>query len=123
MKKSFLFAFFSLSILSASAQFAGTKWKGSVSVPEPTDLLWVFGADTCFAYVLPDSILLETMTYKIEKDEMTLLKVSGSSPCDNSTPGKYKFEIKDEKLFIRLVKDDCQDRANSFNSEPFAKIK
>ncbi|HTQ27822.1 MAG TPA: hypothetical protein VMI35_06825 [Puia sp.] len=123
MKRTFILLLASVTLHSAKAQLADTKWKGTAGLPQPTDLVWVFGKDTSFVYTLPDSVLLETMTYKVENNELTLLKVSGASSCDNSTPGKYKIEIRDEKLYFTLIKDDCQDRASAINPDPFIKVK
>ena len=100
--------------LASQAQLAGTIWKGNLPIPDPTDILWIFHKDSCYLYLLPDSVVVETMTYKVDKNVMTIAKVSGNSPCDSGTPGSYTFEIRDEKLYITLNKDDCQDRGIAF---------
>ncbi len=108
-----------------SAQLENTVWKGIFLVPDAHELVMNFKKDTVtlqFAFKynlgdLSDKNLLEKMTYKVDKDKLTLQKVSGGSPCDNRTVGIYRFAVKDEKLLITLVSDDCIQRSSAFPAE------
>lgn len=124
MKKLILMAFaLGFIALSAQSQLADTKWKSSMNIPNPVECLLQFKKDTLIVLVAADpSMVVETMTYKLKNDTLTIYKVSGTSPCTD-TPGLYKWVLKDEKLFITPLSDECEDRANAFTPEGWIKEK
>jgi hypothetical protein len=62
------------------------------------------------------------MTYTVEGNVFTIIKISGQSDCDGSAPGKYKFEIKGNEMYITLVSDACSDRATVLDKTTFIKL-
>ena len=108
--------------LMATCQLSNTKWKGTITTTRAIDILWAFSADTLQVFTLPDSNLIEKMSYTLEPGFLLVKKVSGTTPCDESTVGKYKFEVKDDKLFISVVDDDCQARGASVSTDPYIKV-
>lgn len=109
--------------LSAQSQLADTKWKNSMNVPDPVECILHFKKDTLIVMVAADpSMVVETMTYKLKNDTLTIIKLSGTSPCTEAA-GVYKCVLKDEKLFITPLNDDCVERANAFTPEGWIKEK
>ena len=124
MKKNLLVLIAVFGLLgSAKAQLTNTKWKASFNVPSPVECLLDFKKDTVVLLIAADSTPFETMKYSVEKNIITIEKLSGGSPCDYQVAGKYKFEIKDDKLQISLVDDACNDRAGAWPTEPLVKVK
>ncbi len=121
MKKiCFLILILSVSALSVSAQLENTKWKNILYIPDAVECIFDFKKDTVFIKVAQDGSIVETMTYKISHDSLILTKVSGLSPCSDET-GIYKFEFKEEKLYITPINDGCSDRSNAFQSSAWIK--
>jgi|WetSurMetagenome_2_1015567.scaffolds.fasta_scaffold793770_1 hypothetical protein len=125
MKKSPVFIVLLLfcTFSSIRAQFAHTKWKGTLFLDYTVTVLWDFDKDTVQVFTLPDSALVEKMTYQVEPGFLLLTKVSGMSPCDETTVGKYKFEIKEDSLTIAPVLDPCEARSSASSSEPYVRVK
>ncbi len=109
-------------LITATAQLSNTRWKGIINIPSPVDILWNFKQDTVQTFSFPDSLLQETMTFRIESNLIFFKKVTGTSPCDTTTIGTYKFKINDNKLFLISVKDDCEARKSSMSTDPYVKV-
>ena len=107
----------------ASAQLTDTKWRNAMNIPDPVETILHFKKDSVSLFVAGDGSLVETMSYKINKDTLKLIKISGMSPCNESVVGIYKIEIKDDKLTIVPLVDDCVERFNAFKPEPWIKEK
>ncbi len=116
---------------SINAQLKNTSWKGVFTVPQPTECIMVLKEDTFFLVfasgfnpnkIDPDYIL-ETSTYKIDLDTLTIQKVTGKSPCSEDIIGKYSFEIKNDMLYIQVMDDVCSQRASAFPNEPLKLMK
>jgi len=126
--------------MNAKAQLTGTRWKGIANVPTPLDCLFYFKTDTLllqYAGSQPvtltgadgdmisatgkDSIVIETMTYKISGDTLTLQKVKGGSPCTDEI-GAYKITIKDNKLLVALIDDACEARVQAWPADPLTRV-
>jgi len=105
------------------AQLANTKWKGILKLENDVNVRFDFGKDILAVKNLDEGKLIETMTYKATKSTFTLVKITGQSDCDNSTPGKYKYSIKGNMLSISLVEDACEDRSNAIKSITLTKTK
>jgi hypothetical protein len=110
-------------VSTVNAQLTDTKWKNFMNIPESTESFMHFKKDTVLLTVAADGTLVETMTYTINKDTLRLTKISGMSPCGDNITGLYRIEIKDEKLSIIPISDDCSDRANAFKPEAWTREK
>ncbi len=111
------------SITYSRAQLANSKWMGTVLMEKPVSVIWNFDKDTLKVLALTDSSMIETMTFKTEPGYLFLNRVNGMSTCDNNTIGKYKFDIRDEKLYLTAVDDACSDRSDAITSDPLIKMK
>jgi hypothetical protein len=107
----------------AQAQLKNTKWKGTVNSPGPVDVLWDFGKDTVVVIMLPDSAVLETMTYQLKDSLLLLTKVTGSSPCSTSDIAKYRISFKADQFSLTPSDDPCDERKSAVNSDPYTKVK
>lgn len=116
----FLFVFAATSI---NAQLTDTKWKNSMNIPDPMETFLNFKKDTVLLSIVADGTLVETMSYTISNDTLRLIKISGMSPCSDNLTGLYRFEIKEDKLTITPISDDCSERSNAFKPEPWIKEK
>ncbi len=124
MKKIIGFGILMVFITSAlSAQLTDTKWKNSMNIPDPTETFLQFKKDTVLLTVVADGTLVETMTYSVSKDTLRLTKTSGMSPCADNIIGLYHFELKDDKLTITPISDDCFERAGAFKPEAWTREK
>ena len=111
----------------AKAQLAGTQWQAVINIPIPVKAMFDFKKDTLFLIdntTMDSGFVHEIMKYKFENDTLSLQKISGDSPCDSSQIGKYKVEFKDEKMFLILIEDACDGRADAWPSDdPWVKVK
>lgn len=103
------------------AQLENSRWKTVIRAPEPRAVIIDFKKDSVSVYTVSDSSIIETMTYKKDGRSFTLLKIDGQSDCDNSVAGKYNFDIKNDSLFFKLVKDDCEDRSSVLQDSRWSK--
>jgi hypothetical protein len=112
MKKyiSCFIGFFSL--FSAYSQLSNSKWKVTLNIEGPKNVIFDFKKDTVSAYYLSDSSLIETMSFTATSDTLTLKKLDGQSSCDNYTIGKYYYKMGKDKFLLKLVSDDCTDRSS-----------
>lgn len=99
----------------ANAQLSNSKWKGIIKTGQDINVSFDFAKDTLVVKNLDENTTLETMIYSVNNSQFTIQKLSGQSDCDNTTLGKYSFQIKDNKLIITLVEDTCDDRAPVLN--------
>ncbi|MEO6843532.1 MAG: hypothetical protein ABI184_00085 [Ginsengibacter sp.] len=104
-----------------SAQLANTSWKGNFNIPDPTEMILKFKTDTLLLNY-PYGSAIETMSYKINNDTLSIQKLAGQSQCSYSKDATYIIKIKDKKLFISPLSDDCYDRVNSWSSKGLEKI-
>jgi len=124
MKKTVLFSLlFLMCAAGANAQLTDTKWRNAMNIPDPIETILHFKKDTVSLSVAGDGSLVETMSYTISKDTLKLTKISGMSPCTETVVGMYKIEIKDDKMTIVPLVDDCVERFNAFKVEPWVKEK
>ena len=124
MKKKTGFCFLLVFITSTlPAQLTDTKWRNSMNIPDPMETFLQFKKDTVLLTIVADGTLVETMTYSVSKDTLRLTKTSGMSPCADNIIGLYHFELKDDKLTITPLSDDCSERAGAFKPEAWSKEK
>jgi hypothetical protein len=117
------FILFLAGFLPVRGQLAHTTWTGSMNLETTTQVFWRFDKDSTQVFTVRDSSLVEKMTFKTESGILYLTRVEGISSCDNQTVGKYKYTIRDDKLYFTLVADSCTDRSNAISSDPYLKIK
>ena len=123
MKKILAYSVLFLSLSSTTnAQLTDTKWKNFMNIPEPYETIMQFNKDTAILPLAADGALIETMTYAVSKDTLRLIKISGMSPCSDNV-GLYRIQIKDDKLTITPISDDCTERMNAFKPEAWTREK
>lgn len=120
MKKLLLIAIIAFMGTAANAQFANTKWKGTLQLDNVVDVMFDFKTDTLEAIVIADNSSLETMKYSIKDNVLSFQKLSGQSDCSDVT-AKYKYEIKDNELVLTLVEDECYNRSAILNNTKWTK--
>lgn len=123
MKKILFVLFASVACMGAHAQLANTKWKDTLLLDNPVEVIFDFGKDTLTVTVAADGSLLETMSYTVHGQELSITKIAGQSDCDGTTAGKYAFELKDDKLHFSLLKDDCINRGAVLDKNTLARLK
>jgi len=100
---------------------ADTKWTGIVNAPSPEMMTFAFSEN--MLNLLYQGETIETMSYTVDRDTLTLKKTSGGSPCSLDSVGSYTFSINDNKLTFTLVKDDCNERAIAFDPNGYTLVK
>lgn len=111
MKKIFFILTISLITISLHAQLANTKWKTTLQLDQPIDVVFSFTADTLDVSNADDHSSLETMKYTLQDTTFTIQKLYGQSVCD-TTLGTYSLKITDNTILIKPISDNCSDRAN-----------
>ncbi|MFI5153292.1 MAG: hypothetical protein ACHQET_08175 [Chitinophagales bacterium] len=122
MKKIILLLCVVIFAASANAQLAKSKWKGTLQLDNPIEVVFDFGKDSLSVYTVADNSALETMTFTDVDNVLVIKKVYGQSDC-NEVEGKYKYEIKNEELVLTLVADDCAGRSQVLNNTKWSKSK
>lgn len=119
----------SLSVFTANAQLANTKWQGAIKVPMQGgemvgfQTVWNFQKDTLTVVYSGGKLPADVMIYSEDSNKViTIRKVSGGVPCDNSDVGKFSYEVKDDKLFLTKLEDACAARGAADVSEPLKKV-
>ena len=121
MKKIIFIAFIAFISNSANAQLANSKWKGTLQLENPTDVVFDFRTDTLEAVVAEDNSSLELMKYSINDSVLSIQKISGQSECEDSYIAKYKFEINEDGLLLTVIEDTCMDRAGVLDNTKWVK--
>jgi len=117
MKRVVIVIFFCCAAFCLHAQLTGTKWKTGINTGGGvTNVIWEFSKDACSIYTVADSTIIETMLYVISDSIITLHKIDGQSDCETTTPGVYKFAVKENTFALHLVKDDCDDRSSTVDN-------
>lgn len=104
--------FFSGSLMAQTdSTIVNTSWKGIVYFPAATEVVFTFSKDT-LKLATGDGVL-ELMTYEQKGNKLSIKKVKGFSPCDETAIWECDFIIKDKELFLNLISDDCGQRAQA----------
>lgn len=106
----FIISFFAIK---AQAQLAGTKWKATLQLDQPLDVMFNFSADTLSVTNAADNSDLETLKYFLKDTVLTLQKLYGQSGCDTTSKGAYAYKISGNEMLLKLISDDCLDRSNA----------
>jgi hypothetical protein len=121
MKNILLIILISFAFIPAIAQQTPMKWKGTIKLDSPTDIILNFKNGTCEAVRVADSQSIEIMNYTLNDTLLTLQKISGDSDCDTTIIGKYKIEKKNNTLLVSLISDDCDDRSSALDNTTWMK--
>lgn len=97
---------------SAHAQLENSKWKTTLQIDQPVDVIFNFSADTLDVTNAADNSDIEAMNYNVADTVLTLHKLYGQSECDTAAVGKYSYKINGNQLWLLLISDDCDDRSN-----------
>jgi hypothetical protein len=116
MKKIIVLLTVSFLAVTVNAQLSNTKWNGQLNIQNGMNTLFNFSNDTLEVVNNDNNESLETMKYTIKDSLLTLQKLYGSSQCDTSTSGVYKFQIAENELTLTLVSDECPDRAEAIGT-------
>jgi hypothetical protein len=116
MKKIIVLLTVSFLAVTVNAQLRNTKWNGQLNIQNGMNTLFNFSNDTLEVVNNDNNESLETMKYTIKDSLLTLQKLYGSSQCDTSTSGVYKFQIAENELTLTLVSDECPDRAEAIGT-------
>jgi len=103
-----------------SESLVNTQWKGIANVPTPEEVIFQFTSKDF--NVLYQGQVIEQMTYGVDNNTLTLVKVSGGSPCKNESKGVYTFTAIDKKLNLTHVSDDCDERKDALKIKDFVKL-
>jgi hypothetical protein len=115
MKKNIFILLAAIALEPAFAQLRNARWQGPIKGDNPRNAILDFRKDTLILYSASGSEIQETMTYSISSNSFTVKKLDGMSDCDIKTPGKYGFEIKGDKMVIKLIADPCGDRSSALD--------
>lgn len=113
-----LFTFFAAA--SVNAQLANSKWRGTLQLDNPVEVIFDFGKDSLKCVVAADNSELETMNFSVKDSVLTLKKLYGQSNCDTAE-GKYKFAVKDTELTLWVMEDACTDRSSVLDNTKWKK--
>ena len=123
MKKAIFIFMALLTTITVSAQLKNTKWKGIIHSDDDINAVFDYRGDTLEVTNSGDGSSIETMTYAVTDTILSIKKVYGQSSCDNATEGKYKFEIKDDVLYLKLLSDACDNRSSVLQNSKWDKLK
>ena len=98
--------------LATHAQVANSKWKTTLQLDQPVDVVFNFGTDTLDVTNLEDSSSLETMKYTLKDTVLTIQKLYGQSQCEPATIGSYTCTVNGDEMHLKMITDDCSDRSN-----------
>lgn len=103
----------------AKAQLTTQRWEATISIPNPTECFLQFDHDTMklFTKDMP-AAPVESMRFTAASDTLTLVKLDGQSPCDN-TPAVYRATVKDNVLQFASISDACDVRVNALIEMPW----
>ena len=123
MKKITLFATIFLlgNSLFAQNKLQNTKWVGTGNIPNPTEVSLEFGTSDTLSIKAGDEEI-EVMRFTVVADTLTMVKIYGSSPCDTEA-GKYQITVKDDRIILVALQDECSLRAQAFSAEGYIRKK
>lgn len=115
MKKIIFFLLVTFLFNGLYAQLANTKWKGTLNLDSPMDVVFNFTKDTLEVTSVDDNSSLETNIYSVQDSVLSIQKLYGQSQCD-SAAGKYIFSISGNQLTLNVKNDPCDSRAQIIGS-------
>ncbi|HEX5155287.1 MAG TPA: hypothetical protein VFW07_27790 [Parafilimonas sp.] len=112
MKKTIFLLLLSFIALGTHAQVNNSKWKTTLQLDQPVDVVFNFSTDTLDVTEAADNSSLETMKYTLKDTVLTIQKLYGQSECDPATIGSYTCTINGDEMHLKIISDDCDDRGN-----------
>jgi hypothetical protein len=118
-----------MSLITAKAQLANTKWKGIVKIPsqsgvlEPYGMIFEFQQDTARVIYDNADMGIEVMAYTADGATVTFRKISGGVPCDTIALLTCSYKIKNDQLYLKMTRDACKARSQADASQPFDRVK
>lgn len=97
---------------SVQAQVANSKWKVTLQLDDPIDVIFNFSTDTLDVTNAADNSDIEAMNYTLQDTVLTMRKLYGQSQCDTAAVGTYSCKVIGDQLWLKLISDDCEDRSN-----------
>ena len=94
------------------AQLANSKWKVTLQLDDPIDVVFNFSADTLDVTNAADNSDIEAMNYTLQDTVLSMRKLYGQSQCDTAAVGKYSYKVDGNELWLKLISDDCTDRSD-----------
>ena len=110
----FMFCLFFM-VINAHAQLQNSKWKATLQLNEPVDVVFIFSSDTLTVVSAENNESLETMVYTISDTTLTMRKLEGQSNCDTDVTATYSIKISGDEMQLSLIKDECYDRSGVIN--------
>jgi hypothetical protein len=114
-------------IVSVKAQLTHTKWTGTANILREdksiaqAKITMIFGKDS-LNVLFEGGSTPEVLTYKATDDVISLVKVSGDSPCEIGTWLKQKYQIKGNILHISVGQSKCEAYVNALVGSSFEKV-
>jgi len=96
--------------LGTKAQVTNSKWKTTLQLDQPVDVVFNFSTDTLDVTNTSDNSSIETMKYTLKDTVLTIQKLYGQSQCDPATVGSYTCTINGDEMHLKVISDDCDDR-------------
>jgi len=122
MKKMLFILAFSLAVAGAKAQLADTKWKMILNMGSgDTETTCTFSKDSLVVTITSSGEHVETLSYTLKDNILTVQKANGQSDCDTSAVGKYKVDITNTDMAFVLVSDDCSGRGEVLDKMKWVK--
>jgi hypothetical protein len=122
MKKLIYMLVILLITFSTKAQLANTKWKTTLQTDQAIDVIFNFGSDTLDVTNAGDNSDIEAMNYMLQDTVLSIRKLYGQSECDTAAVGKYSFKVDGNEAWMKLISDDCEDRANVIRDIKLEKV-
>ena len=122
MKKFVFILSLVITSVSLSAQLAGSKWKGTLQGDNPQEVVFEFRKDSAVVYTTAENSHVETMTYTVKDNVLTLIKAHGISDCDGG-PGKYSITIEKDTMTMKRSEDNCGDRVEAIDGVKWVRMK
>lgn len=123
MKKIILSLIVAIACMATNAQVSKTKWTGTLMLEQPVEVTLDFAKDTLTAITNGDGQVLETMTFTVKDNVLSITKTAGQSDCGSDVAGKYKIAIKGDSMEMTLVEDACFNRAGVLDKTKWTKVK
>lgn len=98
--------------VNVNAQLTNSKWKTTLQLDQPVEVVFNFAADTLDVTNTADNSSMETMKYAMKDTILTMQKLYGQSECDTAVIGTYSCIITGDEMWLKMVSDDCYDRSS-----------
>lgn len=97
-----------------------TDWAGIANIPTAENVIIRFIGD--HINVLVKDEIVEQMKFQVTNDTLQIEKIMGGSPCPVTSKGVYRYEIKNDRLSIKYISDECDSRQYNMTVSDFKKL-